>query len=368
MTAPHDHDGTDARLDRQLAGLLSDAVSDVEPADALDTIRTRTKVTTMSSRRPWLFAAGGAVVATAAVITAIALAGGTLTGTTADDDPGPAEQTSEPAEPTPSDSAEPSPDQSEPTPSAPPSGGPAGDPYPVYLVSETPQGLRLFREFQPGTGADPLLASALATVEGTSLDPDYRSLWPEGSSVASVVTDGADILTVDVTGAPRELPAGMSQADAQLAVQQVVYSVQAAHGQGRVGVQLLLDGGRTDQVLGQPASEPLANAPVLETLSMMNITYPGEGATVSGRFTADGVNNGFEASVTWRLLDGEAVVGEGFGTAGGWGEEKLFPWEVEVDVSGLEPGAYTFVASNDDPSGGTEGAGPHTDTRVIIVE
>lgn len=365
MTAPHDHDGPDARLDRQLAGLLADAVSDVEPVNALDTIRTRTKVTTMSSRRPWLLAAGGAVVATAAVITAIALAGGGLPGTTAEDDPGPAGQTSEAAEPTPDESADPSPD--EPTPSAPPEGSGSG-PVPVYLVSETPQGLRLFREFQPGTGDDPLLASATATVEGRSLDPDYRSLWPEGSSVAGVVSDGADILTVDITGAPRDLPSGMTQAEAQLAVQQVVYSVQAANGQGRVGVQLLLDGGRTDQVLGQPASEPLANGPVLETLSMMNITYPDEGATVSGTFTANGVNNGFEASVTWRLLDGEEVVGEGFGTAEGWGEERLFPWEVEVDVSGLEPGAYTFLTSNDDPSGGAEGAGPHTDTRVIIVE
>ena len=366
MTAPRDHDGPAARLDRELSGLLSDAVSDVEPTDALDTIRTRTKVTPMSSRRPWLLAAGGAVVATAAVITAIALAGGNLPGTTADDDgPDPADRTSRVSDPTPSESDEPSP--GEPTSSA-PSGGSGSDPVPVYLVSETPQGLRLFREFQPGTGEDPLLASAVATVEGRSLDPDYRSLWPEGTSVASVVSDGADILTVDLTGAPHDLPPGMSQADAGLAVQQVIYSVQAAHGQGRVGVQLLLDGGRTDQVLGQPASEPLANGPVLETLSMMNITYPGEGATVSGSFTANGVNNGFEASVGWQLLDGSEVVGEGFGTAEGWGEEKLFPWEVEVDVSGLEPGAYTFVASNDDPSGGTEGAGPHTDTRVIIVE
>lgn len=365
MTAPRDHDGPDARLDRQLSGLLSDAVSDVEPVDALDTIRTRTKVTTMSSRRPWLFAAGGAVVATAAVITAIALAGGNLPGTTADDDPGPADRTSRASDPTPTEPTEPSP--SEPTSSA-PSGGSGSGPFPVYLVSETPQGLRLFREFQPGTGADPLLASAVATVEGGSLDPDYRSLWPEGSSVASVVSDGADILTVDITGAPHDLPPGMSQVDAQLALQQVVYSVQAANGQGRVGVQLLLDGGRTDQVLGQPTSEPLATAPVLKTLSMMNITNPGEGATVSGTFIADGVNNGFEAAVTWRLLDGEQVVGEGFGTAEGWGEEKLFPWKVEVDVSGLDPGAYTFVASNDDPSGGVEGAGPHTDTRVVIVE
>ena len=75
------NDPRDERLEAQLADLLADAVSDVEPSDSLDTLRTRTKVTPMSARRPWLFAVGGAVVATAAVITAIALAGGGLTGT-----------------------------------------------------------------------------------------------------------------------------------------------------------------------------------------------------------------------------------------------------------------------------------------------
>ena len=43
----HDHDP-------RLSHLLSDAVSDVEPQDALAEIRTRTKVTPMSARRPWL--------------------------------------------------------------------------------------------------------------------------------------------------------------------------------------------------------------------------------------------------------------------------------------------------------------------------
>ena len=50
----------------------------------------------------------------------------------------------------------------------------------------------------------------------------------------------------------------------------------------------------------------------------------------------------------------------------GW-IERLYPWEVEVDVSGLPFGHYTFVALTDDPSGGTEGFGPASDTRTIIV-
>jgi hypothetical protein len=362
MTEPRE---PDRHTEDELRWLLSDAVADIDPADALDSIHDRTKVTPMSARRPWLFAVGGAVVATAAVVTAVAFAGGSLTG--ADSDPGPAGQTSSsPAEPDPSPSQEPTePEPSEATTSEPPVS--SSDPVPVYFAGETPQGTRLFREFQPGSGDDALLAAALATVEGTALDGDYRSLWPAGSSVASVTSDGADVLTVDVTGAPRTKPAAMTAEQAQLALQQVVYSVQAAHGQGRVGVQLLLDGERTDQVLGQPTSEPLANAPILETLSMMNITSPGEGDAVSGVFEATGVNNSFEATVIWQVLDGDKVVAEGFGTAAGWGPDKLFPWTVEVDLSELEPGDYTFVAMNDDPSGGTEGAGPHSDSRRITV-
>jgi hypothetical protein len=54
--------------------------------------------------------------------------------------------------------------------------------------------------------------------------------------------------------------------------------------------------------------------------------------------------------------------------AEGWGPDNLFPWKLEVDVSGLEPGTYLFVAMNDDPSGGAEGHGPDVDTRTIVVQ
>jgi hypothetical protein len=38
-----------------------------------------------------------------------------------------------------------------------------------------------------------------------------------------------------------------------------------------------------------------------------------------------------------------------------------------VDVSSLAPGTYTFLASNDDPTGLDDGIGPDTDTRTIVV-
>ena len=77
--------------------------------------------------------------------------------------------------------------------------------------------------------------------------------------------------------------------------------------------------------------------------------------------------DGFEGTAAWQVLDHGQVVAQG-ATIGGWIEDRLFPWHDRVDVSGPAPGTYTFLASNDDPTGGTEGGGPDTDTRTIVVE
>ena len=55
-------------------------------------------------------------------------------------------------------------------------------------------------------------------------------------------------------------------------------------------------------------------------------------------------------------------------TAEGYMEEKLFPFAQSFDISDLEPGLYVLTASTDDPSGGAEGFGPDTDSKVITIE
>ena len=93
------------------------------------------------------------------------------------------------------------------------------------------------------------------------IDPDYRTAWPDGSDVTSVSADG-DMITVDLTGdVQRAAPPACREEEAELAVQQVVYTAQAVAEQGRLPVQITLDGASTDQVLGVPASEPFSNAP-----------------------------------------------------------------------------------------------------------
>jgi immunoglobulin-like protein involved in spore germination/sporulation and spore germination protein len=348
----------------RVSALLSDAVSDVEPRDALDSIRNRTKVTPMSARRPWIYAAGGAVVATAAMIGAIAYAGDTL-GLTSADEPGPAGHHRQ-AKPSRAGDGSDGPAPSEPTTPAEPAT--QGFSVAAYYVGETPRGSRLYREFDKIDATDPL-AAGLAALQQDAADPDYSTPWPAGAfSGTSFDGTGADgVIQVALADASLHgRPAGMTRPDAELAIQQVVYTLQAAV-QARAAVQFVLDGNPIDQVYGVPTSEPLTNAPVNDVLAQVSITSPEEGATVSGSFTASGVANSFEANVPWQLRQGDRVVKSGFSSAEGW-MDRLYPWQSKrIDVSGLPAGEYTFVATTDDPSGGAEGSGPDVDTRTITI-
>jgi hypothetical protein len=318
-----------------LTTLLHEAVDGVEPAERLAAIREQTG---KPSRTRW-YLAGGAVLATAAVVTGIAIAVQPST----DPGPGPGQ---------------------DPTPTVTDSATPGLASQPVYYLGDTPVGLRLFREFQQTT---PLGSDVLRLVESPPVDPDYSTPWQPGSF--GEVTVRADLGQIDVTLADASLhdrPSGMSRETAELAVQQVVYTVQGVL-QQQLPVQFRLGGNPVDQLLGVPTSEPLDRAPQLDVLALVSISNPAEGRVVEGSFTADGVASSFEGSVPWRLEDaaGEVVLsGMGQGSMG----DHLTPWRTgPIDVSGLAPGTYTFVATTDDPTGGTEGPGPTSDTRTVQV-
>lgn len=291
----------------------------------------------------------------------------------AGDDPSSPESSSAAAQ-SPSTSAEPS-TTPEPTeaPATDPSGTGKDVAVPVYYLGDDPRGTRLFREFHPFTGddaADRLTASLGEALATPPEDPDYRTPWPKGTALGNATYDGG-VITVDLSPGGNDLatrPGSMKKDEAAIAVQQLVYTAQAGAGEGRKPVRFQIDGEPTGTLLGVPTTKPVRNAKVLDTLSAMSITSPAEGAQVSGTFTARGVNNGFEANLVWKVVQGDKVVDDGFGTAAGWMGNRLFPWKVKVDVSGLAPGEYTFKASNDDPSGGAEGSGPAVDTRTIVVE
>lgn len=277
------------------------------------------------------------------------------------------------------DETDPASADSSPTQAADPGDGPSDDPsepsepaseaagtttVPVYFVGDTPQGQRLFREFRKVEEDNPAAEALALMTAGDALDPDYGTLYPGGSFASVEIAD--DMITV---GLPDEswttAPDGMSEDQARLAAQQLVYTVQGIV-QKRVPVSMTLDGAPADLfgLAGQ-----VSNDAEIDVRALVNVTTPEEGATVSGTFTASGASSSFEATTPWEIRKGGAdgeVVKDGFATAEGW-MDKLYPWETEVDVSDLPAGDYTFVAMTDDPSDG-EGDGPTVDTKSITIK
>lgn len=309
----------------------------------------------------------------ASALAVLPLAAAVLAGCGSEDepeatDPNPPAASSGPAEPSDGTTTEPATDTStEPGSPSPSDGGGAEQTVavPLYFVSDTPQGPKLFREFRNVPADNPLAEAVAMVVAGDALDPDYGTAFPEGSFASVAETDTGVALEVSDDAWSAKVP-GMTARQAKLAVQQVVYTVQGV-AQAEVPVRVVDGDGAAVPLFGAASDDGLKRAPQNAVLAFVNITEPAEGATVSGSFPASGVANSFEATVPWELRDGSGTkVLDGFSTAEGW-MDKLYPWQTTVDVSGLAPGTYTFVALTDDPSDG-EGAGPTEDSKTITVQ
>lgn len=238
-----------------------------------------------------------------------------------------------------------------------------GTAVPAYYVGDTPTGERLFREFTRASGTEPIVAAAAAVTEGDPVDPDYRTLWPGGRFASVRAESGAIVVEV-----PDEswLKAGkLDRKQAQLAVQQLVYTLQGVAGK-RLPLKVEYDGKPAPTLLGVDASKGLKARPELDVLALVNVTEPAQGTAVGKSFVAEGRASSFEGTVAWEIKDSTGkVVLNGSAQAEGW--DKLYPWKTTVSTTSLEPGDYTFVARTDDPSDG-EGPGATEDTKQIRVQ
>jgi Immunoglobulin-like domain of bacterial spore germination len=287
-----------------LSELLRDAVDGIEPSDRLAAIREQAASAPVHEARRWWYAAGGVVLATAAAVTAFAVLG-------SDDDGDGHDHVATPS---------------------------GTQLVAAYFLGDTDRGERLFREFDEVPSGDSLQA-ALDRIERPAADPDYRTPWTATSFGDVMLMDG--VIHVEVEDAVL---------DDDLAVQQVVYTLQAA-AQERLPVRL-----------GDTTYEA---RPQNDVLSLVSISDPTEGMEYHDVLLARGRANSFEATVPWAIRDEDGrVVREGSAMAEG-AYDRLYPWEARIDVSGLPAGFYTFEARTDDPT--TEGPGPDTDTRTIIV-
>jgi hypothetical protein len=332
-----------AHDDDRLRTLFDDAVSDVEPRGGLDRIQARTA---NRSRRPWVWGAGGAVLATAATVAAVAML--TSGPGTTDAGPGPA-PASQPSHPQPTSATEPS----------------GGTPVivSVYYAGKTSRGTRLFKETHQVAMDEPALAAAQLAVEGAADDPDYHSLWPHGTRVTAVRLDGngeQGTATVALSGDGLTAdPSGSGQGS--LAVQQLAYTVQDALG-AQVRLRFTVNGTPAGTVLGQPVQQGVQTDSPDSVQSPVQIDMPADGASVDRTFTVSGRAAAFEANVQWELVQGGSVVEKGFTTAAECC--TLSPFSFKVTAPGT--GDYTLVVHDEDVSGG-EGSGPVKDTKQVVV-
>lgn len=239
---------------------------------------------------------------------------------------------------------------------------PAGEPraLPVYFVADTPAGPRLYREFHRVRTADPGSDAVREMLRG-ALDPDYRTLWPTGTTLRAPVRAAAGVISVDLSREASGPFQGGSEF-AALTVQQLVYTVQAALG-STDPVRLLVDGRPGSELFGAVSTAaPIARADQYTVRSLMQIDSPAEGATVGPTFTVSGEAAAFEANVPWELLRDGAVVQRGF-TSSAEGQ-RFAPFSFTVTAP--RPGRYVVRVVEDDPSDG-EGRKPLSDDKTITV-
>jgi hypothetical protein len=294
-----------------LHDLFHDAVDHIEPADRLGELRARTTSPQRAAARPWWWAAGATVLATAAAVAVVAVVG--------DGSDAPGHHHHDMAMDPPASTQL----------------------VAAYFWGMAPNSAYLFREFDEVPAGDPLQA-ALARIQQPPDDPDYHSAFPPGSFAG--VSLGEGTIKVEV--------ADPDAAVSGVAVQQVVYTLQAAAGE-RWPVEFF----RSGQLVGRPVTASPAR------LSPVSISDPAEGNEYAGSFTARGRVRTAELTIDWVLVRDDQIVARGNPTIHA-GKGTFSPWSAEVDLSGLAPGRYTFEAANANVG---YGADRFTDTRTITV-
>jgi hypothetical protein len=212
-------------------------------------------------------------------------------------------------------------------------------PVAVYYLHDSDRGARLYREFHRRPATSSLIRDAVdAMLHQPASDPDYASVWPRETQVRGVSVRG-DTASVDLSAAAKRGNAG-SQTEA-MSLQQLVHTVPAAAPAVK-RVRLLVDGAPAESLWGHMAvgTRPLTRAPQVDALGAVWLESPADGATTGRTVRLAGQATVFEATVSWEIVRGDAVVRRGFTTAtvGGPGRGTF-----ETSVT-LPPGRYVARA------------------------
>jgi hypothetical protein len=243
---------------------------------------------------------------------------------------------------------------------------------PVYYLGPVAPGsdqLRLFREFvpmevpKPATAENKALLALRQAFGPPNLlpsTPAYDSPWVSSGPTSVTVRDGQ--ITVALKQGLSQTPAG----GGELAVQQIVWTVQAAVGQGALPVRITVPDD-ADLVPGLPStrtySRPTDPMDVSMILAPVWVDAPYRGQVLkAGRpLSVSGIASTFEANVEWQLLKSGTPVESGSATAGA-GAPLRGAYSF-ITSGSLDPGSYTirvFESSAKDGSVAAEQRVPFT--------
>jgi hypothetical protein len=227
----------------------------------------------------------------------------------------------------------------------------------AYYLGRTAGGLRLFSEHRALHDVRTSdLQAAVDTALGTPEDPDYQP-YP-GSPQATVSSDG-DVVVIDFDRASLASYPLLSDLDAGMAVQALVWTVNDTV-QRPVQVRFELAGQPARSLFGKVLNGTVSEQDADTVLSPVSVDLS-EGQEVPSGTTVYGKAATFEANVVWELRQGEQVVRRGATTAGECCTLSPYAFRLEAP-----PGGYTLVVHDTDESGG-EGNGVTSDSKDIVV-
>jgi hypothetical protein len=209
------------------------------------------------------------------------------------------------------------------------------------------QAFGLYREFirttvpagaTPAQKAKAAVALAMDAAPFAGVEP-YLQPW--SATLVTGVTVTPSLITITLSGPGAS---GFTPAQTKLAVQQLIWTAQAAVGKGNISVKFVIANG-TAQLFGtypttQTYNRPPADsqfevlAPIWITAPIRNQVFPAGVSVV-----ATGQSCAFEGTTQWQLKKSGAVVRSGTATASS-GCPTRGTWQVKLGV--LPPGRYTF--------------------------
>ncbi len=227
----------------------------------------------------------------------------------------------------------------------------------IYYLRDSGRGPRLYREFHriPVT-AGAVHDAVMAMLTRAPADADYTSLWPAGTVVLGVRTEGS---TAYVDLSDLALGGSSGAAGESASLQQLVHTVTGADN-AVTKVQLLVEGKPVPTLWGHAdTTKPISRAPAAEVLGPVWITTPDAGVLARGG-SFGGQATVFEANVSWELRQGGAVVRRGFSMAT-IGAPGRGTWTATADVP---PGDYVLRAFE---SSAKDGSAQWVDDKPLRV-